>query len=216
MKKIFVFILCAMLICAVPFVASAEETLPEVPEQTETVPEADEVIEKSITEEIVDYVKAHIEELSVIGTLLVTIFYEIRKHGKLNGSIGTLNNNAIAIAENSADAIKTALTEVVDIADTVKNYKDEFAALIAEVKKSAEEKKSLEDTLAHVETFLKSAKLATLELSNEVAELLVLANIPNSKKEELYSRHRAAVDAIATAETAVEHTEVKEDDGNNS
>lgn len=216
MKKIFVFILCVMLICAVPFVASAEETLPEVPEQTETVPETDEVIEKSITEEIVDYVKSHIEELSVIGTLLATIFYEIRKHGKLNGSIGTLNNNAIAIAENSADAIKTALTEVVDIADTVKNYKDEFASLIAEVKKSAEEKKSLEDTLAHVETFLKSAKLATLELSNEVAELLVLANIPNSKKEELYSRHRAAVDAIATAETAVEHTEVKEDDGNNS
>lgn len=216
MKKIFVFILCAMLICAVPFVASAEETLPEVPEQTETVPGADEVIEKSITEEIVDYVKSHIEEFSVIGTLLLTIFYEIRKHGKLNGSIGTLNNNAIAIAENSADAIKTALTEVVDIADTVKNYKDDFASLLAEVKKSAEEKKSLEDTLAHVETFLKSAKLATLELSNEVAELLVLANIPNSKKEELYSRHRAAVDAIATAETAVEHTEVKEDDGNNS
>ena len=217
MKKIFVFILCVMLICAVPFVASAEENLTEVPEQsetvTETVPEAEVVVEKSMTDEIVDYIKSHIEELSVIGTLLATIFYEIRKHGKLNGSIGTLNNNAIAVAENSATAIKTALTEVEGIADVVKNYKDEIAALLGEIRKNAEEKKSLEDTLAHVETFLKSAKLATLELSNEVAELLVLANIPNSKKDELYSRHRAAVDAISTAETVVEHTEVKEDDG---
>jgi hypothetical protein len=39
-----------------------------------------------------------------------------------------------------------------------------------------------------------------MELANEVAELLVLANIPNSKKEELYSRHLAAVGAIAEAE----------------
>ncbi len=210
MKKIFVFILCVMLICAVPFVASAEENVTDVTEQTETVPE----VEKTTTEIVVDYVKSHIEELSVMGTLLLTIFYEIRKHGKLTGSIGTLNNNAIAVAENSATTIKTALTEVEGIADVVKNLKDEFASFLAEVKKSAEEKKSLEDTLSHVETFLKSAKLATLELSNEVAELLVLANIPNSKKEELYSRHRAAVDAIATAETVVEHTEVKEDDGN--
>jgi hypothetical protein len=204
-----------MLICAVPFVASAEETVPDGTEQTETITETSpEVeVEKTTTEIVVDYIKSHIEELSVIGTLLVTIFYEIRKHGKLTGSIGTLNNNAIAVAENSATAIKTALTEVEGIADIVKNYKDEIAALLGEIRKSAEEKKSLEETLSHVETFLKTAKLATLELSNEVAELLVLANIPNSKKDELYSRHRAAVDAIATAETVVEHTEVIEDDG---
>ena len=53
--------------------------------------------------------------------------------------------------------------------------------------------------------------LANVELANEVAELLVLANIPNSKKEELYSRHLAAVGAIAEAEKIEVNTEVKED-----
>lgn len=209
MKKILIFILCVMLFCAVPIVASAEENLPEDTEQTETVPE----VEKTPTEIVVDYITSHIEEISVIFTLMVSIIYEIRKHGKLTGSIGTLNNNAIAVAENSATTIKAALIEVADIAGVVKNYKEEFESLLEEVRKSAEEKKSLEETLTHVETFLKTAKLATVELANEVAELLVLANIPNSKKDELYARHRAAVDAISTAETAVEHTEVIEDDG---
>ena len=56
---------------------------------------------------------------------------------------------------------------------------------------------------------METSKAANIELSNEVAELLVLANIPNSKKEELYSRHRAVVDAITTTEVS----EVNEDDG---
>lgn len=209
MKKILAFILCAILVCAFAVSVSAEE----IPTADEIVTEgensASETIpEQTTTEIIVDYVKSHIEELSVIGTLLVTIFYEIRKHGKLNGSIGTLNNNAIAIAENSSSAIKAALTEVEDIAGVVKDYKDEIASLLNEIRKSAEEKESLETTLSHVETFLKTAKLATLELSNEVAELLVLANIPNSKKDELYARHTKAVHELEAAE------EVMSNDGN--
>jgi hypothetical protein len=75
------------------------------------------------------------------------------------------------------------------------------------VRANEEEKHKLATTLATVKKYLETAKAANLELSNEVAELLVLANIPNSKKEELYSRHRAAVDAIA----AVEKTEVNTD-----
>jgi hypothetical protein len=225
MKKILAFILCAMLICATPIVAFAEgesadavepntSVTDNLPTEGETATEGEisgeeTVPEKTMTEVIVEWVQSNFEEISVIGTLLVGIFYEIRKHGKLNGSIGTLNNNAIAVAENSATAIKTALAEVEDIAEVVRNYKGEIASLLGEIRKSAEEKKSLEETLCHVETFLKTAKSATLELSNEVAELLVLANIPNSKKEELYSRHRAAVDAISLAET----TEVIHDDG---
>ena len=82
-------------------------------------------------------------------------------------------------------------------------YKAEFETVLKEIRKSAEEKKCLEDTLAHVETFLKTAKLATLELSNEVAELLVLANIPNSKKEELYARHKQAVQDLEEAEGVI-------------
>ena len=193
MKKIFIIMLCAMLMLALPVVAFANEG--------ETAPSEEIVTEEiSITETITEYVKSHIEELSVIGTLLITIFYEIHKHGKLNGSIGTLNNNAIAIAENGSTAVKAALTEVADIAKVVEGYKEEFSALLAEMRHSLEEKQSLETTLAHVETFLKTAKLATLELSNEVAELLVLANIPNSKKDELYARHTKAVHELEAVE----------------
>ena len=194
MKKIFLVLLCVLMIAAVPTVAFATDGEGEI---TETVPD------KTMTETVVDYVKEHIEEISVIGALIVGMFYEIRKHRKLSGSIGTLNNNAIAVAENSASAIKTALENVEDIAHIINEYKGEFEALLSEIRKSAEEKKSLEDTLNHVETFLKTAKLATVELSNEVAELLVLANIPNSKKEELYARHKQAVDELNAAEGVI-------------
>lgn len=199
MKKIFIIMLCAMLMFALPIVAFANEG--ETVPTEEAVPSEEIVTEEaSITETIVEYVKSHIEEISVIATLLVTILYEIRKHGKLTGSIGTLNNNAIAIAENGATAVKAALTEVADIAKVVEGYKEEFSTLLSEMRHSLEEKQSLETTLSHVETFLKTAKLATLELSNEVAELLVLANIPNSKKDELYARHTKAVHELEVVE----------------
>lgn len=188
MKKILFVMLCVILVAAVPTVVFAEE------------PSTEEVTEPTITESIVGYVTEHVEELSVMGTLLLTVFYEIRKHKNLNSSIGTLNNNAIAVAENSSSAIKTALSGVEDVAKVVSEYKAVIENFLAEMRKSAEEKKSLEETLKHVETFLKSTKLATLELSNEVAELLVLANIPNSKKDELYARHTKAVHEIESAE----------------
>lgn len=197
MKKIFMVMLCILLLLAVPTVAFAEDSVPE--EETST--EVEE--EKTITEMVVDYVTDNVEEISVIGTLLVGMFYEICKHKKLNGSIGTLNNNAIAVAENSATAIKSALEKVEGVVSVVNEYKAEFEEMLKEFRKSAEEKTSLEDTLAHVETFLKSSKLATLELSNEVAELLVLANIPNSKKEELYARHKQAIHTIEEAEGVI-------------
>lgn len=191
MKRLFVLMLCIMLLCATPVVAFASEG------------EAEVAVEKTMTEEVVDYVKGHVEELSVIFTLILGIFYEVRKHGKLNGSIGTLNNNAIAVAQNSAETIKTALAGVEGIAEVVNKYKDEIESLLGEIRKSAEEKKALEDTISQAVGFLKTAKLANIELSNVVAELLVLANIPPSKKEELYSRHRAAVNAISVAESEV-------------
>ena len=194
MKRIIIFALCVLLICAIPTVAFAE-TSAEAEVETEA--------EKSATEEIVDYVKSHIEEIAVIVFMALGSFYEARQRGKMNGSIGTLNNNAISVAENSASTIKNVLSEVKDIAGVVAKYKDAFETLIEEVRKSAEEKAKLEDTIKHVETFLLTAKSATLELSNEVAELLVLANIPNSKKEELYSRHMKAVHDIEQAEEAI-------------
>lgn len=217
MKKILVIFLCVMLLCVTPIVAFAEDSPSDAVEQGTTEvsnsptenenategeilpPEDDE----PITETIVRYIKSHVEELSVIVTLIAGIVYEIRKHGKLTSSIGTLNNNAVAIVENSSTTIKAALDEMADMAEVVNKYKDDIENLLKEIRTNAAEKKSLEDTLSSVESFLKTAKLATLELSNEVAELLVLANIPNSKKEELYARHTKAVHELEAVEEVI-------------
>ena len=204
MKRIIFLLLCFMLIFAMPIVASAEEAEPTT-EETE-VAEETAVAEETTTESIVGYVTEHIEEIAVICSLFAAAFYDRISRSKLNGSVGTLNNNAIAIAQNSTLAIDTALGNVKEIAETVQGYKEEFTTLLAEMRKTIEEKQSLEEMLTQVDAHLKTAKLANMEFANELADLLCLSNIPNSKKEELFSRHRAAVASIEVAE------EVKADD----
>lgn len=189
MKRILVFMLCLMLLFVTPVVAYAAEGEAEVGQ--------------TMTDTIVAYFQENFEETTVLGSIVLFLLYYVRDRIKLKGSIGTLNNNAIAVAQNSAETIKAALAGVEGIADVVNKYKGEIESLLGEIRQSAEEKKTLEETLSHVEGLLKTSKLATVELANEVAELLVLANIPISKKEELYSRHRAAVNAIAEAEGEV-------------
>ena len=192
MKRIFAIALCAViLVCAFTIGASAEEALPEVVEE-----------EPTITETIVDYVKDHFEEISVVVTLLMTVFLNAKKHGALNTSIGTLNNNSVSIAQ-------TALSEVTRVSSIVGEYTEKIEAFLTECRANAEDKEKLAGMLAKADTFIESAKLANKELANEIAELLCLANIPNSKKEELYSRHLAAVKGIAEAE----NTEVIHNDG---
>jgi hypothetical protein len=194
---------------------SAVETVPptvDAPTEgvipgTESTPEADtEGIDFS-AEKIVAYVKAHLEEISVIITLIITCFWNKIKYGRMDKSVATLNNNAVNVAKDSREAIDTALSGVTDISAVVGAYKDEIAKLLSEVRKNAEEKQAMEKTLAEVSAYLKNAKLANIEFANEMAELLILANIPNAKKEELYARHLAAVNSIAEAE----NTEVVED-----
>lgn len=249
MKKILAFIICIVLMCAMPLAVFAEEETevvePEVTEAVETEPET-EVVEtvpetipetvpetvpettpetipettpettpqpttppktKTEAEQIADWIEDNFEEISVVVTLVLTVFYQARKHIELNKSIGTLNNNAVTVAESSNTTIGKALSEVQNIASVVNGYKEEITALLTEVRANEEEKQALKQALTDVQTHLKTAKLANMELANEVAELLVLANIPNSKKEELYARHLAAVGTIADAEK----TEVKED-----
>jgi hypothetical protein len=223
MKKILAFIiLCACLIGAVSVIASAEDTpadavengsvTEQLPTEEENVtedgdvpPESAPEIEKTeankpLTEIIVEWVKTNLEEISVVVTLLGTIFYEVRKHGKLNGSIGTLNNNAVAIAKDSSTAISSALTKVEDIAKVVEGYKNDISALLDEIRNSEEEKKALKIALDKVETYISTAKMANIEFANELAELLCLANIPNSKKDELYARHMDGVHKLEEAE----------------
>lgn len=200
MKRIFALVLCAILMVGLfTFVASAEET-PVVDETT--IVETATVEEPAITETIVDYVKEHLEEISVVVTLIVTVFLNAKKHGVLNTSIGTLNNNSVSIAQN-------ALAEVTRVSSVVGEYTEKIEAFLTECRANAEDKEKLAGMLAKADTFIETAKLANKELANEIAELLVLANIPNSKKDELYARHLAAVNAISAAE----NTEVIHNDG---
>ena len=207
MKKIFIALLIIAMVCAMTAVAFAEDTT-----EVETfIAEEETATEVTIptTDEIVKWVEMHLEEISVIITLIFTLIYQVRKHASLNKSIATCNNNAVSIVENSNSVVQTALDRVENVSAVVDKYKDEIITLLAEIRQTDDEKKKLEIALTEVENYLKTAKLANTELANEVAELLVLANIPNSKKEELYSRHRAAVAAI----DAAEHKEVKNDVG---
>jgi hypothetical protein len=206
MRRILAILLCALLIGIMPIVASAEETITEdvpVTEETTTETEApvkETVPEKTFTESIVEWVKANLGYISVIATSILIAFYDRITRGKLNKTLGTVNNNSIAIANNSEGVIRTALARIEKIAEDNEQFRADMNSLLSEIRKSAEEKQSLEVIIAHVETFLKSAKLATLELSNEVAELLVLANIPVAKKDELYARHTKAVHELEAVE----------------
>lgn len=203
MKKIIAFVMFAiMMMCALTTVALAEEatieTVVQDPPVTEPVVETDSLQTKA--EQIIAYGKANFEEIFVVVTSILAAFYQVRKHKLLNKSIVTLNNNAVTISENSKNAMQDALGEMGGVATVVTEYKTDIESLLEEYRATAEEKKKLEHTLDEVHNHLKTAKLANVELANEVAELLVLANIPNAKKDELYSRHLAAVGAIADAE----------------
>lgn len=207
MKKIFVILLCAMLILALPTAVSAEEADNSTTETEIAVEGENSASEETMTESIVDYVKENIDKVVVIIVMAGYSIVESKLRGKMNGSIGTLNNNAISIAKNSADAINTALEKVEGISALVQNYKNDIASLLEEIRNSEEEKKALKDALVKVESYLNTAKLANIEFANELAELLCLSNIPNSKKDELYAKHIEGVHKL-------EAEEVKSDDGN--
>jgi hypothetical protein len=207
-----------MLICATPIVAFAEEgeNATEVTENTsveEMVTESEmSASEETLPDKIIDFITENYEGstfLSLAVSIVVYTYFAIKKHRSLNGTIGVLNNNAIKVASDSTETVTYALNNVKDIAEVVKGYRDDIVALLDEIRKNAEEKEKLEETINTVTKALETSKMASIELAHEVAELLVLANIPNAKKEELYARHRAAVDAIASAE----NTEVITDDG---
>jgi hypothetical protein len=180
-------------------------------EATAPVTEAEADTEFFTTEEIVAWVKGHIEEISVVITLIVTTIAAIGRNKSLNKSMATVNNNAVTIATDSKTAMDNASVSMGLMVAMANESKEEISRLLAEVRKNAKEKQELEAKLDEVTAFLKTAKLANVEFANELAELLVLANIPNSKKDELYARHLEAVNSIAEAEkTEVVENEAEE------
>lgn len=222
MKKILAFILCAMLIFALPVVAFAEGTSADGIVQGGLVEENSTITNENVTEgensaseiliisdKIVSWILAHIEEIAVVVFNAIFAIFFKRSYAKTNLTLGTVNNNAVTMAKDSTNIIDKALVSINGAAAKVTGYEDAIKELLTEFRSNAEEKLKLEGELTNIKQYLESAKLANVELANEVAELLCLANIPVSKKDELYSRHRAAVGKIAEAD----NTEVKKDDG---
>ena len=206
MKKIFVILMCAFLICTFTFVASAEEAVAEV--VTETVTEVGffDLFEEPSVDKFMEYIGSHVEEISVILTLIFSALLKAVTRKQDNKLITTLNNNSVSVANNSLESMKGMST-------VVEQYKEAMAEMLSEIRRNDEERASLEESLAEVSKYLKSTRLANKELGDEIAQLLILANIPNSVKDELYSRHIAAMNAITEAESVVE--EVKENEETN-
>lgn len=231
MKKILAFILCIVLVCAMPLIAFAEgevvETEPvvetevitpetEAPESTpeptptptptptpepapDTPPDVDPDAEvQTITEKIEAWFERNSGALGIIVTIIGYGIALLKIIGRSNKTIATANNNSVKISESNGKLMTDALEKLTTASE-----------LVTEIRRTKEERDRAEQNLTEVATYLKATRMANVELANEVAELLVLANIPISKKDELYSRHLKAVSAIAEAEK----TEVKEDVG---
>ena len=197
MKKILALILCIVLFtCTLSVTVSADEVTEDIPSQEEI-----EDVSDKIVEDVVAWFQNNFEEITVIITLILTIYYNVQKFAKMNKSIGTLNNNAVTVAQNSELSIGSALQALSGISDVVAGYTNEFENL----------KSTVGQHLNSTTDKLENCCRANIEFANELAELLVLANIPNAKKEELYARHRAAVDAITAVKTE-NNTEVNGDD----
>lgn len=190
MKRIFAVVMAVLMICAMTVVVYATDPADD------TVGEPSGGEFELTTDKIISYIQEHLEEISVIITLILTIFYNIKKQNALNKSIGTLNNNAVTVAENSSASISKALTGMDGVSAAVGEYKEAIAALLSEVRANDDEKKAMQTMFANMQAYLTASTQANVEFSNVLAELLVLANIPNSKKDELYARHRAAIDAL--------------------
>ena len=180
---------------------------------------AEEIVteEVSVTEEVTDpfdftvddafnWVKNNYDKISVVVTLLFYILYSIRKAKSLNKSIATVNNNAVAIAKNSEDSMS-------GMSSVVTQYTDSMASMLEEIRRNNDDRTRLEESLAETSKYLKATRQANVELANVMSEILLYANIPNSKKDEFYSRHLAAVNLISELEKAVaEIEEVKENE----
>ena len=81
MKKIIAFMCAVLLMCVLPIVAFAEENAPEV-DATDAVVSDSTVVEEETwditVDDVVGYFKEHLEEISVIITMLLTVVYQVR------------------------------------------------------------------------------------------------------------------------------------------
>ena len=197
--KRFIFAILLIIVClsSLCIGAKAEEAIPVTEGEIQESEPVWEDVKNTISEKIVNWILPHIEEISVIITLVLSIIYNIRRNRALDKSVGTLNNNAITIAKNSADTMSAA-------SGAITGYKADITALLTAFKQTAEDRERLEREFVEIKNYLQTSSKSNLEFADELAELLALANIPNYKKEEIGARHLAAKKDIIDAEAKAE------------
>ena len=233
MKRIIVLILCVIMLL-VPLSASAEESYTpenEIVTETESEPATEATGDEwsTITGAIKEWIEPNLEEISVVVSLIGYGILLLNRFSSVLKSMGTMNNNTITISKSNANLMEQAMASINNASGAVTAYDgkisetlDVFRQMIETHKATVEENKALEKALVEMRGYLKVCAEANLEFSNELAELIALANIPNYKKEELGARHVAAKEAILASEANTEaevvyllsaKTEVKENDG---
>jgi hypothetical protein len=211
MKKIFALILCFMFI-AVPISAYAEgeteeinteDILPEegpAPAPTEEKGTDWNEVKDTISGAFVKWVEPNLEEIGVVVTLIGYGIVLFKKLASVLKSLGIMNNNTITISKENATLMEQAMTTVTGYEERIKVLLEHYTSLVETLVQTAEDKKKLESELVEIKNYLKISADANLEFSNELAELLGLANIPNYVKEEIGARHVAAKNNIIEAE----------------
>lgn len=208
-----------------PPVETPEETPPieippiEIPPTEETPTEEAPTFEdevQTVTDNLVKWLE---DNSALIGLIITVIGYgivTIKKLGTVIKSASTMNNNAITIAKNSKNVIDEALTSIQSASGAVTGYDAKIVALLEAFRTTLDDKARLEMKLEQTNKYLEVSTQANIEFANELAELLGLANIPNYKKEEIGSRHLAAVNALveanAQAKAMTDTVEVTKDD----
>ena len=127
----------------------------------------------------------------------------------VNKALGEAKEIMQAISEGNAAALTETLGKAETIAEVVVSFKEVMETFLERIGDIESDKVATREALLEAAKAMEACKKAVIEDGNIVAELLLLANIPNSKKEEIYARHLSAVNAIAETEKS----EVATDDG---
>ena len=229
MKKIFAVILVLMLLAVFPLASFAETQIDtpvsdEIASEGNSTPEAESPTEGEISpptdsaeapeadpdatfaDEIVAYLEANLEEiLVVIGTIGMAIYTKLQ-NTKIGGALGTINANSVAIAQGSEKIALNALEKVAAVTDKLASWEGKITEVLDKLARTEEEKKDLEKTVGAVSSTLAAVKTALVEVSEEVTGMVMFANLPNSVKDEYYSKHLKAISGI-------KEEGVKSDDG---
>lgn len=205
MKKILIAIVCLALMCCFSMSAFAETVEPPIsPEETLTNEVNWDEVKGEVSAFILNWVKPHIEEISVIITLVFYVIASAKDRKNLNKNMGVMNNNTIAIANNSNEKMTEALALMQTSSDSVVSYDERIKALLESYNNTLEDNRRFREEYVEMKKYLKASTEANIEFANELAELLALANIPNYKKEEIGKRHATNVAAIRDAESKAE------------